>query len=148
MGEQRRESAMACKCPISSIKQILPPRLVRTAQIADDLAIDMKIVGLGPLHQSQTRFLGGAIALAVVAGPATRNQVVPGGIAAATPGNDVVKRQVQRWKDVPAVLAGVVIAQQDVFAREALSLERNVNVLEQPYYRRRRHRKTSRVQPR
>ena len=35
---------------IRSIEQILSPGFVRAAQIADNLAIDVKVVGLWPLH--------------------------------------------------------------------------------------------------
>jgi hypothetical protein len=59
----------------------------------------------------------------------------------------VVKRQVLWREDVAAILASVMVAQQYVFAREALSLERNVNVFDQTYDGRRRHRKPRRVQP-
>ncbi len=59
----------------------------------------------------------------------------------------MIERQVLRSEDAPTVLTSVVIAQQDVFARQAFSLERDVNVFDQPDHRRHRHRKPRRVQP-
>ena len=60
---------------------------------------------------------------------------------------DVVKRQLLRRKHSPAVLAGVVIAQQDVLAREALSLKRNVDVFDEPDDGWQQHREPRRVEP-
>ena len=59
----------------------------------------------------------------------------------------VIEREFLRRKYSATVLACIVIAQKNVFAREALSLERNVNVFDQANHRRQRHGKARGVKP-
>jgi hypothetical protein len=132
---------------LTSIEKILPPGFICAAEVADDLAIHMKVVGLRPLEESHSRLLRRAIPFSVVAGAATGDQVIPCRITAARTWDNVVERQVLWRKDVTAVLASVVISQQNVLARKALALEWNVYVFEEPNNRRGRHRESSRVQP-
>lgn len=59
----------------------------------------------------------------------------------------MIERKILRRENSKAILAGVVIAKQYVFAREALSLERNVNVFDEADDRRHWHGKARRMNP-
>src|SRR6185369_18098552 len=102
------------------IKQILPPRVVRAAEVADDLAVDVRVERLRALEQPHARFVRRAVAFAVVARPAAGDEVLPSRGAAPRARYDVVERQILRRRRVAAVLARVVVAQEDVLSREAL----------------------------
>src|SRR4030095_3093803 len=117
------------------VKEVLAPGFVGAPQIADDLAVDVKVICLRPFEQPHPRSFRRAIALAIVAGATAGNQVLPSGITSPRSGSDVVERQILRRENSTAVLTGVVIAQQDVLTREALSLKRDVDILHQPNYR-------------
>src|SRR6185369_1449484 len=75
------------------------------------------------------------------------HQVLPRGISAARPRRDVIERQILRREDAPTVLTGVVVAQEDVLARQALSFEWYVDVFDQANHRRHRHGESRRVKP-
>ena len=59
----------------------------------------------------------------------------------------MIERQLGRRQHFAAILASVVIAQENIFARQALALKRDVNVFNEANDRRRRHRKARRMQP-
>lgn len=63
-------------------------------------------------------FLRGVVRLAGIASDAGADDVFPGGRAAAVAGNDVVKIQVLAIKRLAAILAGVVIALENVVPGE------------------------------
>ena len=71
--------------------------------------------GLGA--EAHARFVGGAAALAAVAGGAGGDEVFPGVAAAAGAGDDVVEGEVGSGR--AAVLTGVAVAGEDFAAREA-----------------------------
>ena len=122
-----------------SIKEVLAPGLVGAPEVANDLPVHVKVVCLRPAEQSHPGVFGSAITFAVVARAAARDQVVPSRIASARTRVDVVQRQFLWRKHPPAVLTRVVVAQQDVLARKALSLKRDVDVFDEPDDRRERH---------
>src|SRR5262249_37351147 len=130
-----------------SIEKILSPGLVGATEIADDLSIDVKVVGLRPLQQPHPRLLRRSITLVVVAPSTAGHKIVPTGVAASRSRMNVIQGQVRRRVLPPAVLTRVVISQEDVLAREALSLERNMDVVDEPNHRRKGHREACRVQP-
>src|SRR4030095_11540616 len=53
--------------------------------------------------------------------------------------DNVIECELGRSVDAPAVLARIVVPEEDVLSREALSLKRNVNILRQSNDRRKRH---------
>ena len=70
-----------------------------------------------------------AAALAVVACSAGRNDVVPGVLAAAVSRHDVIQREVVT--SLAAVLAGVVVALEDLLARELHDRTRSLDVIDE-----------------
>src|SRR5690606_28357116 len=67
--------------------------------------------GVGQLAGPHPDILGQAVALAKVAGGAGGDDVVPGGLPAFRPGNEMVEREVFAGA---AILAGETIAQENV----------------------------------
>jgi hypothetical protein len=92
--------------------------------------------GTRPPVQVQPSLLRSAVALRVVALVAARHQIFPRRPPAARSRHHVIQRQFRRRKNSPAKLAGIVIAQQNIFSRQSASLLRNVPVRQQPNYRR------------
>src|SRR5262249_17987420 len=80
---------------------------------------------------------GRGVARAIIAAFAAGDEVVPVRAAAARFRENVIERQFRRVEDLAAILAGVMVAEQDVFARKALALEWNVDVFGQTDDRRR-----------
>jgi len=99
------------------VEQVLSPRLVRPAKVADDLTIDVEVISLRALEQPEAGILRRSVALAIIAIAAACDEIVPGRVAAPRPGNDMIKSQVLRRKYPGAILAGVVIAKQDILTR-------------------------------
>lgn len=121
------------------IKEVLAPGLVGAPEVANDLPVHVKVVCLRAAEQSHSGVFGGAITFSVVARAAASDQIVPSRIASARTRMDMVQRQFLRRKHSPAVLTRVVVAQQDVLARKALSLKRDVYVFDESDDRRERH---------
>jgi len=46
----------------------------------------------------------------------------------------MIEREILRREHSPAILAGIMVAQQNVLSRQAFSLEWNVNIFSQPDY--------------
>jgi len=69
-----------------------------------------------------------AVAFAAVAGVAAGDEIFPGGVAATRTWNDVVEGEFAGRQDDGAVLAGVAVAQEDVFAGEGARLVRDAAV--------------------
>ncbi len=76
-------------------------------------------------------FFGRAVALSVIAGMAAGDEVFPSGLARSGAWDDVVEGHFAGWKAFVAILAGVTVAHQNVFAREGASLMRNTAVFQQ-----------------
>src|SRR5207237_10180237 len=82
-------------------------------------------------YEVHARLLRRAASLLVVAALAARDQIVPGALAAARARQYVVERQLRGRELATAVLAGRVVAQQNVFGREGAALVRDVYVLDE-----------------
>jgi len=123
----------------NSIKEILTPGLVGATEVTDDLTVDVQVVSLRTLEEPHPGCFRRAVSFPVIARPATGHQILPRRITSTGTWNDMIERQVLRRKYTAAVLAGVVVAEQDVLARKALSFKRNVNVFDQPDHRGHRH---------
>jgi len=95
--------------------------------------------GAGLADEPQAGLFRGAVALAIVAAVATGNQVFPAGAAAAGAREDMVERQFGGGELVAAELAGIAVAQEDVFAGKGASLLGDMAVAEQADHRRRQH---------
>ena len=72
--------------------------------------------GLADLH---ARFFRGSTAFFHIAVPAGGHDVVPGLFAALYDRDHVIHGQIGSWGSSPAVLAGVIVSQEDIIAREA-----------------------------
>jgi len=118
---------------IALIKQVFAPSLVGAPKIAHDLAIYVQAERLRTFEQFHAYFLRHLVPLLIVAAFTTGNQIVPVRTPTPRPWHNVIKRKFGRIENLTAVLAGVMIAQQDIFARQAFSLEWNVLVFHQPY---------------
>ncbi len=77
-------------------------------------------------------FVRELVAFAAVAGMAAGDEVLPGGEAAARAGNHMVQREFAGGESGAAILAGVAVAQQNVFSRQSARLVRNAAILQQP----------------
>src|SRR5688572_29712641 len=83
---------------------------------------------LGPLRfadEMHVRLERGAIGLLRIARNAGAHNILPGGRAAAVPRDHMVEIQVLAFKDLPAILAGVLVALEDIVARELYFLLRH-----------------------
>ena len=99
----------------------------------------------GPALELQSGFFRGAVTLGVVTLVTASDQILPRGAPATRAGNYVVQRQLRRWKCVPAELAGVVVAQQDILAGQRSGLLGDVAIRQQPDHRRHLQRLRRRV---
>src|ERR1044071_111410 len=59
----------------------------------------------------------------------------------------MVEREFLRREDATAILTGIMVAQENVFARQALAFKGDVNVFDQPNDRRRGYGKSRRMHP-
>ncbi len=78
--------------------------------------------------QFEPRFFRRAIALAIVAGVAAGDEILPRRAPAARTRQHVIQRQLRSRKRAPAELASIAVAQQNIFARKRAALLRNVPV--------------------
>src|SRR5919112_1428336 len=142
----RRPGGPLPPAPVRLVEEVLAPRLVRAADEAHDLAVDVQREGARPTYEVHARLLRRAAALLVVATLAARDEIIPRRLAPARAREHVVERQFGRRELPSAVLAGRVVAQQNVLARERAALVRDVYVLDQAYHRRGVHRYPRRVE--
>ncbi|SPE18179.1 hypothetical protein SBA5_140046 [Candidatus Sulfotelmatomonas gaucii] len=114
------------------IKQIFPPAVVAAAEHAYDLAAGVQREGARLTQQDHVvNFAEQTIALLAVALMAAGHKIFPGGAAAARTRHDVIEGELAGRVGFAAVLAGVAIAQEDVFARESARLVGDAAVLEE-----------------
>ena len=124
------------ECDAWLVEQIFPPTIVAAAQHAHDLATGVKREGAWLAHQSHVvDFVEQAVAFATIAGVAAGNEIFPSGVTATGTRHHVVQRQLCGGKNDAAILAGVAIAQQDVFAGEGARLVGDAPVLQQTDHR-------------
>src|SRR5436305_11915782 len=128
------------------VEKVFAPGLVGAPDVAHDLAVDVQREGARSPNQMHASLFRRAAALLVVAALTARDQIVPGALAAARARQNVVERQLRGRELTTAVLAGRVVAQQNVFARERAALVRDVYVLDEPYDRRGVHGDARRVE--
>ena len=69
-------------------------------------------------NQTHVRFTRDTIALSGIAGYARTNNIFPSGRASAVARHDVIQIKIAPLKDVAAVLASVLVALEDIVARE------------------------------
>ena len=107
----------AARCPSGEAVKFLqlrdefaPSLLVRQVLREDMVGIGARLERLA--QQVHPRFLGRAARLAVIAGLAGRNQVLPRVLAPTVPWEDMVERQVLRL--LAAVLTGEAVAHKDL----------------------------------
>ena len=84
---------------------------------AHDVATGVEIEGTRFTRGPHVGFVRKLVALAAVAGMAAGDEVFPSGEAAARARDHVVQREFAGWKRGAAILAGVAVAQQNVFPR-------------------------------
>ena len=100
-----------------SIEEVFPPLIITPTHQPHNVPARVQIERPWLAHQFHAGFSGELVAFAAVAGVATGHQIFPGGAASAGAGDDVVQREFARRQKRGAVLAGVAVAQQNVFAR-------------------------------
>src|SRR5438477_2956672 len=103
------------------------------------MAAGVEVEGAGFAHQCHARCGGGLISLLAVARVAASHEVLPRGQTSAGTGNHVVECEFSGSQDQRAVLAGIAVAEQNVFARERARLMRDTAVLEQADHGRHTH---------
>ena len=91
-------------------------------------------------------FVRQLVAFAAVAGMAAGDKVLPSGEAAARARNHVVQRKFAGGQRSAAILAGVAVAQQNIFPRQSPRLVRDPAILQQTDDRGHAHRKARGVQ--
>ena len=114
-----------------SVKQILPPLIVRAAHQAHDVATGVKIESTGFTHQFHARFLRKLVAFAAVTWMAASYKILPGGRSTSRARDHVIKREFACREKFPTILASIAIAYQDVLTRECARLMRNAPVFKQ-----------------
>ena len=72
--------------------------------------------GPGLASQLQPGLLRSAVPFGVIATVAAGDQILPGRASPARTGQNVVQGQLGTWKNPPAKLAGVAVAQQNILA--------------------------------
>ena len=102
--------------PVGEVEEVFPTVVLVEAEI--DLDEGAPFGALGLADEMEAGFLGRVVGLAGVTGNAGADDIFPGGGAAAVARDDVVEVQIFPVEDVAAVLAGVVIALEDVVAGE------------------------------
>src|SRR5437868_11395675 len=108
------------------IEEILAPSLVRSSKITHYLAIDVQRKPAWATKQVHPRLFRRSIALAMITTLAACDQIIPRRIASARARVNMIERQFRRRVMLAAILAGRVIAQQNVFSRERAPLKRDV----------------------
>src|ERR1700686_3903767 len=98
-----------------SIEQILPPLIIRVPHQAHDVATGVEIEGTRFARRPHVDFVRKLVALAAVAGMTAGDEVLPCGEAAARARDYVVEGKFSGGKRGTAILAGVAVAQQNVF---------------------------------
>src|SRR5580698_7574920 len=116
---------------IASIKQILPPLVIRASHEPHDVTAGVEIEGAGLAHQLHAGFAGELIALAAIAGMATSHKVLPSRGASARAWHHVIEREFAGRQHFATKLTGVAITQQNVLARKRTRLVRNSPILQQ-----------------
>jgi len=102
--------------PISEVDEMLPAFLELEAEVHLDERPPSRSLWLP--YEVHSGFLGGAIGLARVAFNARADNVFPRCRPSPIARNNMVKVQVFPIKNAPAILAGVLVALEDVVARE------------------------------
>ena len=99
------------------VEQILSPLIVRVPHQAHDVAAGVEIEGSRFPRGLHVGFVRKLIAFAAVAGMAAGDEIFPGRESPARARNHMIERKFTRGKRGAAILAGVAVAQQDVFPR-------------------------------
>src|SRR5579863_4208476 len=112
-----------------SVEEVFAPAVVAAAEHAHDLAAGVEREGARLAQQDHVvDFAEQAIAFSAVALVAAGDEIFPCGVAAARTRNHVIERELAGRVGFAAVLAGVAVTEQDVFAREGAGLVRNAAV--------------------
>lgn len=110
--------------PVREIDEMFPTVVLLQAEI--DLHERTPFRTLGFANETNAGFLRSAIRLARVALDAGADNVFPGCRAAAIAGNHVIEIQILAVKNFAAILAGVLVAFENIMARELHFLFRKV----------------------
>src|SRR5262245_16128387 len=100
----------------SSVEQILPPLIVALTQQPHQVPAGVQAEWTRGPRQAHPGFIRSPVPLAIVAGMATSNQILPGGFSLARARHYMIQRQLIRAECTHAVLAGITVAHQNVFA--------------------------------
>ena len=98
------------------VKKVLSPLRIRSPDHPHDMPAGVERERPGLLKQLHIGLSQQSVALATVARMAAGHQVFPRGRASARTRYHVVQREITRWDHLAAILAGIAITQQDVFA--------------------------------
>jgi hypothetical protein len=98
------------------VEEIFAPVLVSATEVAHYLSIDVKAERLGFFEQPHAGLFRCPVPLAVIAPPAAGHQIIPIRIPAPSARHYVIESQVLRREDMAAILTGIMIAQQNIFA--------------------------------
>ena len=142
----KERKVLSPSCYLRFVKQVFTPGSVGASEVTHDLPVDVMAERLRAFEQSHAGFFGQMIALAVVAAFAASHEIVPTRSAAARFGNDVVKRKFRGYVNASAILASVMVAPEDVFARQAFAFEWDVYVIGKANHGRYVHAMTGRTQ--
>src|SRR5258706_9217242 len=115
--------------PVSQVNEVFPA--VVLVQAETNLHEGTPLRPFGFADEVQARFLRRAISLECITIDTRANDVLPGGRAATIPRHNMVKIQIFPVKGLPAILACVLIALEDVMAGE-LSLFFSRIIIYQP----------------
>ena len=113
------------------VEEVFAPLVVAAAQQAHQVTAGMEAERARLAKEFHARFFRGAAALTIVAAVATGDQILPGGLAGSRARDDVVEGHLAGGQHLVAILAGVAIAHQNVFARKSPGLMGNTPVFQQ-----------------
>ena len=114
------------------IEEIFAPPVVAPAQHAHDLATGVEGERPRVAHEDHVvDFVEHAVAFAAIASMAAGDEILPGRVSAPGAGNHVVESELAGGQNNFAVLAGIAIAEKDVFTGEGTRLMRDAAVLKQ-----------------
>src|SRR5690349_12965133 len=102
--------------PVREIDKVLPEVVLRCGK--SDLDKRAPLWPLWFTNEAHMRFPRKPIALARIAGDTRANHVFPTRVPAAISRNHVIEIQIAAIKNMPAILAGALVALEDVVARE------------------------------
>lgn len=112
----RRDALLQLHAPVGVVEELLPAFVAGLAEVNADKRIVFRLGGL--LDKLYTGLFGGSAAFGDVAFGAGADHIFPVRFSACAFGNNVVERKLSGGETLAAILAGILVAGEDVAAIE------------------------------